>query len=94
MLRDEFVAKIPGGPGLIAEYYATAPAIVAALDEDPERRQVLDETYAVVSRCVRLVKRGAPEAALIAYIELVRGLQARYGVPSHSPAIHDGHIVA
>jgi hypothetical protein len=36
-LRDQWLAKQPGGPDQIAEYYDRAPLIAAALQSDPKR---------------------------------------------------------
>jgi len=80
-LRDAYVAGLPGGRELIEEYYRTAPLIVAAMECDPRRSEIVGRVYDVVTQCVYLVRAGQQPKALDQYIELVRGLQQRYDVP-------------
>jgi len=80
-LRDAYVAGLPGGRELIEEYYRTAPLIVAAMERDPRRSEIVGRVYDVVTQCVHLVRAGQQPRALNEYIELVRGLQQRYDVP-------------
>ena len=76
--RDGYLRRQPEGPALIEEYYRIAPAIVAGVEASSDRGRVLEDIYAVVTRCVRAIGAGREQEALDAYRAMVRDLGARY----------------
>ena len=44
-LRGKYVAHLPDGPGLIREYDETSPALVRAIDQRPNSRQIWRSVY-------------------------------------------------
>lgn len=66
--REDYVAKVPGGEELIAEYRSTAPAVVRAIDQHPDGKQLYGQIYdEMVRPCVALIESGAGQAALDLY---------------------------
>ena len=79
-LRDDYVAGLPGGLEIIAEYYRDAPLIVAAIERDPHRPEVVDRVFDVVTRCVGLVRAGQEPEAFGHYVEFFEDLRRRYDI--------------
>lgn len=44
-LRDSYVANLPNGDALIAEYYSVAPKIVAAIECHPQKEDFYNDIY-------------------------------------------------
>ncbi|QRN96955.1 hypothetical protein JRI60_49685 [Archangium violaceum] len=76
--RDGYLRQLPGGPGLIQEYYALAPRIVERIHHRADARHIWEDVYATVRTAVEHVQRREPEAALRTYSALVKGLSERY----------------
>jgi hypothetical protein len=76
--RDEYLLQQVGGPELVAEYYRTAPGIVAAIHRDPERAGVFRWVLAGVRSAVARVNAGDFEAATYTYTSIHKRLLARY----------------
>ena len=75
--RDGVLAREPGGPVLIAEYYRVAPGVVMALDQTPDRAA----RYARIRRewltpCYDDLLAGRTDACRERYTEMVRTLEA------------------
>ncbi len=78
--RDGYVAAQPGGSALIAEYYSTAPDLVAALGAQPDAAGIYEGLYRdVVKASVRLIDEGQPEGAMALYRRSFEKLRARFG---------------
>jgi hypothetical protein len=74
--RDEHLRRRPGGDELVEAYYATAPAIVAAIDARADAGELYDAIYDVVAACVTAIDAGRHDDALRTYGEMVTGLEA------------------
>ncbi|MBR3315934.1 MAG: hypothetical protein IKG18_17575 [Atopobiaceae bacterium] len=74
-LRDEYLSRSGEGRRLVADYYRTAPTIVARIDASPERDVLYDYIYGVASDCAALVDRGDYESAKGKYLEMVERLE-------------------
>ena len=77
--RDGWLAQEPDGPGLTAEYYEIAPAIVLAMryaDEEAARCAQLRKDYLLP--CYEALLRGDNPACKARYSQMVRDLKARY----------------
>ena len=62
--RDNWLKQQPGGAEEIAEYYMTAPQIVAEINKQADAREIWNELYdALVVPCVKLIQAGAMEQA-------------------------------
>ncbi len=73
--RDGWMAGHPDGARLIAEYYAQAPRIVAAI---PETHPDWDWIGGEIDRAVNAIYTNRPEAAFEIYGAMVRRLMARW----------------
>ena len=79
--RDGWLMESHGGETLISEYYALAPAIVAAMrygDCESARCAELRRDY--LTPCYESLRRGDNVACRDTYLAMVRSLQARYGL--------------
>lgn len=90
VFRGYYVAPLPEGPEVLAEYDERAPKIVDAIEAlGPERaRAVWLELYAVVADTIRLIEgRNDEEAYELFYAETFMELEARYltSVPTSVP---------
>ena len=77
--RDRWLRKQPDGEALIREYYDTAPAVVTAINQTPERETIyrqLNETY--LQPCLRYIEAGENEKCKALYIQMVRDMQHRF----------------
>lgn len=89
VFRDYYVAPLPEGPEVLAEYDERAPKIVDAIEAlGPERaRAVWLELYSVVADTIRLIEgRNDEEAYELFYAETFMELEARY-LTSVSPTV-------
>ena len=74
--RDTYLAAQPGGPALIKEYYATAPAIVEKVSEREDSGQVwkiLHRNY--ISKAVAQIKEGKDVEAFDTYVNMIDWLK-------------------
>ncbi len=77
--RDQDLRDLPGGPKLIDEYYALAPAILAAIHSRPDARRCLDALYTeLVLPTVGRLEAGDGPGALEHYRRVVLALRRRY----------------
>ena len=77
--RDHWLRQQPGGAEEIAEYYATAPRIVAEINKRADAREIWNALYdALVAPCVKLIQAGAMEQARKLYREMSLSLKERY----------------
>lgn len=74
--RDQQLARMPGGAGLIAEYYAIAPGIVAGVSRRADsRRQWIRCYFTGILPCAIAARLGMNRAALRLYQRMTRKLQ-------------------
>jgi hypothetical protein len=78
--RDTYVQSFPHGRALIAEYYASAPALVASLNESGERTAQFDTLLAEIRTIVCLIDQRQPADALHQYAEMVNRLKSEHSV--------------
>ena len=77
--RDNWLRKQDGGEADVAEYYATAPAIVDAINARPDAQEVWERVYAeLVVPCVALIEAGQNEEAWQKYKEMTQRLKKAY----------------
>lgn len=77
--RDGWLRCREGGEADIAEYYRTAPAIVAAIRKRPNAGEVFDRIYReLVEPCVRLIDGGDREGAWRVYKAYTLNLREIY----------------
>lgn len=54
--RDGYLSEQPGGPAEIAQYYATAPKIVEAINQLPDAMEIWNRIFEeLVKPCVRMI---------------------------------------
>jgi hypothetical protein len=77
--RDDWLRLRPEGPKVIADYYRTAPALVAALDREPESSRLYQGLWnQFLLPWMKAIEHGDPETAYRIYLNMVDGLLARY----------------
>lgn len=77
--RDNWLKQQPGGKEEIAEYYATAPRIVAEINKRADAREIWNALYdALVVPCVKLIQAGAMEQARERYRGVALELKEKY----------------
>jgi len=76
--RDKHVAKTAGGPQLLAEYYATAPAIVTAINCNANPAVEWETIFQELQQAVSLIGKGHADAAVSAYKGMFQRLQRKY----------------
>lgn len=77
--RDHWLKKQPGGAEEIAEYYATAPRIVAEVNKRTDAREIWNGLYdSLVAPCVQMIQRGEMERAREMYREMSLRLKEMY----------------
>jgi hypothetical protein len=67
--RDEVLLRHTSGRRLVARYYETAPAVVAAIERLPERRAIYDQIYATYVRPAVDAAKQQDVAAALAILE-------------------------
>jgi hypothetical protein len=86
LFREEYVAKLPDGEGVLAEYHEKAPRIVSAIEALGEEGagEVLEYLYERgVSRAVELILGGMWDEAYGVYEAMCREMDRRFlGTPS------------
>lgn len=65
--RDTYVAALPEGPELIAEYYRTAPPLVEQLRTQKDGRRDLHELFETIQLIVDHIESGLKEQAMKLY---------------------------
>ena len=77
--RDNWLKQQPGGAEEIAEYYMTAPQIVAEINKQADAREIWNELYdALVVPCVKLIRCGKMERARERYKGVALELKEKY----------------
>jgi len=72
--RDTVLLADPAGRAAVAEYYAAAPAVVAAIDARTDANAVYDRLYVrLILPAVAAVAGGDPATARRLFAELIRG---------------------
>jgi hypothetical protein len=77
-LRDEYIRNLPDGSAFLAEYYATAPAIVTAIKSQPDHQSVFDALLHRARAVARMIEQGRWEEALAESQEQFERLKSRY----------------
>lgn len=62
--RDDFVRRLPEGATILADYYASAPRIVASIRARPDASLILDGMLAEVRVATRMIEEGRGHDAL------------------------------
>ena len=66
--RDNWMKQQPGGKEEIAEYYVTAPQIVAKINRQRDAKQIWESIYdSLVLACIELIHAGEMEKARALY---------------------------
>ena len=77
--RDDWLVKQPDGKALIAEYYATAPAIVSCIDGREHPADIYQQIWQrYLSPCLKHLEQGEYKACKERYIAMVCTLKAKY----------------
>ena len=77
--RDNWLMKQPDGKALIAEYYATAPAIVSCIDGKEHPADIYQQIWQrYLSPCLKHLEQGEYKACKERYIAMVCTLKAKY----------------
>lgn len=77
--RDDWLMKQPDGKALIAEYYATAPAIVSCIDGREHPADIYQQIWQrYLSPCLKHLEQGEYKACKERYIVMVCTLKAKY----------------
>lgn len=81
--RDQVLLPNPDTRDLVAEYYAIAPSIVAAINRCPDAATIWSDMFCdLVVPCVKLVHRGQAVEAIDLYRSYTLALAARLHVKS------------
>ncbi len=78
VVLQKCISKLGKWTDLIERYYMVAPAIMAAMDRDPDRAQILEMVFSLICDCVSAIRNGRPERALELYGAMVGDLERRY----------------
>lgn len=73
--RDTWLQKQPDGKELINRYYATAPAIVELINQQPDRQEIyrhLKDAY--LSKCLKYIENGENMKCKELYVEMMEFL--------------------
>jgi len=77
--RDEWLAKQPDGPALIAEYYQVAPAIVAVIDRHADSGIIYQSIWDnYLQPCLHDIEAKEYFACKSGYVDMVNSLKQRY----------------
>lgn len=77
--RDGYMRSLPSGNDDIVEYYNCAPAIVAAIKNSPDSKELFDRIYKeLVVPCVELIEAGKNHEAYCKYKSYTRELRRTY----------------
>ena len=77
--RDDWLMQQPDGKALIAEYYATAPAIVSCIDGREHPADIYQQIWQrYLSPCLKHLEQGEYKACKERYIAMVCTLKAKY----------------
>ena len=77
--RDNWLMQQPDGKALIAEYYATAPAIVSCIDGREHPADIYQQIWQrYLSSCLKHLEQGEYKACKERYIAMVCTLKAKY----------------
>jgi hypothetical protein len=84
--RDDRLGKTPDGQRLIAQYYASAPDLVRAVQQRSDANQIWDWVYhEMVMPTVHLVELGRDSEAISTYSRAFEALQHSCGVVPCDP---------
>lgn len=75
-LRDEYLLKGPEGRAMVAEYYRTAPDVIAAVNALPDAEAVYGRVYGVLLEVVGLIDAGKNAEAVSLYRGMAEDLRA------------------
>lgn len=76
--RDEYVSGLPNGQAMIAEYYATAPTIVKAINASINSESEWVKIYKEISSIICLIRADDPAGAVTSYRDMISRLRAEY----------------
>jgi hypothetical protein len=77
--RDEYVAHLPEGDNIIADYYRTAPHIVEAVSKRDDSDLIWERLYrGFIAPCVYFVEHGDNESAYVIYSSMVKRLKVEH----------------
>jgi hypothetical protein len=84
LFRSGYVAQLPEGPEVLAEYREKAPKVVAAVEAlgDEASMRVWNWVYGQILEALALIGEGRFEAAYQLYAEVCMQLEARF-LPGH-----------
>lgn len=77
--RDDYVAALPDGESILAEYYLSAPTVVRRIQSSRQRGEVLDRLFGTVREAVALIESGHYQQAFDTYATTFRKLKTQYG---------------
>lgn len=86
--RDTYIRGINGGGEMISLYYNKAPAIVAAIDKQPDPSPTYARIYQTVDACVKDIKAGNSRSALNRYMTMVRILDEEFLLTAEPVWLH------
>jgi hypothetical protein len=67
LFRDSYVAHLPEGASLIAEYYSTAPRIVQAIQNHADRETILSNMLTEIRAVATDIETGFSTSAVARY---------------------------
>ncbi|GBD32128.1 hypothetical protein HRbin33_01092 [bacterium HR33] len=83
-LRDDYLKGLPWGKVFLSEYYATAPAIVAAIRSQPDQGKVFDALLHRARAVARLIEDGQVAEAAAHCRDQFAKLKRRYLGSDHA----------
>ncbi len=78
--RDNYVATLPEGPGIISTYYEVAPAIIDRINTDGAKELIYAYMLSRLRTVVEMIQSGRHAEAHALYISEYKKLRERYGM--------------
>lgn len=76
--RDIYLMRKPNGQKLINLYYKYSPKIVTAIDQQEDKKKILDGLYQIICQCVDAIKAENHEWAYQTYCRMVMELKEQF----------------
>ncbi len=77
--RDNWLLEQPDGKELVERYYATAPALVEAIDNESDHEKIYQEINdKYLAPCLAYIEKGENESCKALYVEMVNHLESVY----------------
>ena len=73
--RDTYIKEQEYGSELIKNYYAIAPGIIDAINQNPQKDDIYESIWIKVHEIIQLIDQNKPDVAIIEYMLMAIKLQ-------------------